>query len=79
MVTQIGLFGSPELTPLGFCLYSRMTSEVYKTEVDTPEELFARVLGEAASINRLGRTTRDLQTRVVKCTDIEGGVLVRLL
>jgi hypothetical protein len=79
MDTQIGLFGSPELTALGFCLYSRMASEVYKTAVDTTEELFAPVLGDAACINKLRRTTRDLQTRVAKCTDVDGGILVRLL
>ena len=67
------------LTPLGFCSYSRMTSEVYKTKLDTPEELLARILGAAACINKLRRTTRDLQTRDANCTDVDGGILGRLL
>ena len=35
MVTEIELFESPDLTPLGFCLWGWMKSEVNKRKVDT--------------------------------------------
>jgi hypothetical protein len=50
---------------------------VYKRKVDTRDELFARVLDCAANIkegeDQLGRTTRDIHTRVAKCTEGDGG------
>jgi len=67
------------LTPLGFCWYSRMTSEIYETKVDTPEELLARIVGVAACMNKLRPTTSDLQTRVANCTEVDGGIVGRLL
>ena len=49
----------------------------YKRKVDTRDELFARFLDAAANMNEgeeeLRRTTRDLRTRVAKCTEGEGG------
>ena len=60
-----------------------MKSEVYKTKVDTADKLLARILDAAASIkkrdDRLRRTTRDLHTRVAKCSEIGGGIYERLL
>jgi len=60
-----------------------MNSEVYKSKVDTPDELLARILDAAASINKredqLRRTTRHLRTRVAKCTEVDGGIFERLL
>jgi hypothetical protein len=54
-----------------------MKSEVYKTTADTPDELLARILDAAAGIKKredqLRRTTRDLGTRVAKCTEFDGG------
>jgi hypothetical protein len=45
---------------------------------DTADELPARILDAAASIKRredqLRRTTRDLRTRVAKCTEVDGGI-----
>jgi hypothetical protein len=59
---------------LDFSLWGWMKSEVYKTKVDAPDELLARILDAAACIkireDELRRTTRDLSTRVAKC--IEG-------
>jgi hypothetical protein len=60
-----------------------MKSEVYKRKVDTPDELLARILDAAASIKKredqLRRTTRDIRTRVAKCTDVDGGIFGYLL
>ena len=54
-----------------------MRSEVNKRKVDTLEELLARTSDAAASIKKredqLRRTTRDLRTRVAKCTEVDGG------
>ena len=36
-------------------------------------------VGVAACMNKLRPTTRDLQTRVAKCTEVDGGILERLL
>jgi hypothetical protein len=53
-------------------------SEVYKRQVDAPDELLARILGAAARVKKredqLSRTTRDLRTRVAKCTQVDGGI-----
>jgi len=57
-------------------------SEVYKTKVYTLDELLARILDAAACIKKrdqLRRTTRDLRTRVAKCTEVDGGILEHLL
>jgi len=48
--------------------------------VHTPDELLARILDAVASIKRredqLRRTTRDLRTRVAKCTEVDGKIAV---
>jgi len=36
--TEIDLFESPELTPLDFCLWGWMKSEVYTRKVNTRDE-----------------------------------------
>ena len=47
------------------------------------DELLARILYAAACIktreDQLRRTSRDLHTRVAKCTEVDGGVLEHLL
>jgi hypothetical protein len=47
------------------------------------DELLARILDAAACIKKredqLRRTTRDLRTRVAKCTEVDGGISERLL
>ena len=59
-----------------------MKIEVYKRNVDTLDELLVRILDAAARIKKredqLRRTTRDLRTRVVKCTEVYGGMLEQL-
>ena len=70
MVAETFLFESTELTPLDFCLWGWLKGEVYKRNVDTREELIARILDAAVLIKKreaqLRRTTRDLRTRVAK-------------
>ena len=54
-----------------------MVSEVYKTNLDTPDELLASILDAAVCIkkreDKLRRTTRDLRTRFSKCTEVDVG------
>jgi hypothetical protein len=58
-----------------------MKNEVYKRTVETRDELLSRILNAAANIkkreNQLRRTTRDLRTRVAKCTN--DGIFEHLL
>jgi hypothetical protein len=60
-----------------------MKGEVYKVKAVTPDELLARILDAAARIeereDQLRRTSRDVRTRVSKCTEVGGGILERLL
>jgi hypothetical protein len=59
-----------------------MKSEVYKTKVDAPDELLARILDAAGRIkireDQPRRTARDLSTRVAKCIMVDGGTLEHL-
>jgi hypothetical protein len=74
MVTETGLFEYSYPTPLDFCLWGWMNSEVYGRMVDTPGELLARTLDAAGYIEKhedqLRRTTLDIRTRVAKCTEV---------
>jgi len=84
MVTGIELFASPGLTPLDFCLCGWMKNEFHERGVvDTPDELFARILDAAGCLQKhedqLTRTTRDLRIRVAKCTVVDGGIWEHLL
>ena len=60
-----------------------MKREVYKIKVDTADGLLARTLDVATCINKredqLRRTTRDLRSRVTKCTEVGGGIFEHLL
>jgi len=66
MSTEIELFDFPNLTPIYFCLWGWIKSEVYKLKVDKRDELLARILDAAACIRKredqLRRRTRDLRT-----------------
>ena len=59
---------------LEFCLWRRMKGEIYKTNVDTRDELFSGILDATASIEKredgLRRTTSDLRTCVAECTEV---------
>jgi len=60
-----------------------MKYEVYKTKVDAGDELLSRILDAATCTKKredqLRRTTRDLCTRVVKCTEVSGAIFEHLL
>ena len=43
---------SPNLTPLDFCLWGWMKSEVYKESVNTRHKLVARIMNSAAPIKQ---------------------------
>ena len=77
MVIETELSESPDRNLLDFRLCGWVQSEVNKPTVDT-DELLARILDAAASIKKredqLRRTTRDLRTRVAKCTEVDGGI-----
>lgn len=63
-------------------LWGWMKSEFYQTKVDARDELFARILGAAASTKKCEdqlRRTHVLRTRVVKCNEFDSGILVHLL
>jgi len=81
MFTSIELFESPDLTPLDFCLWLLIKSEVYKRKVDTRDELLARILDVATRIK--AKINSDIQqaiygTRVVKCTEDDGRIFENL-
>jgi len=60
-----------------------MKRVMYPLKVDTPDELFDRILDAAACIEKredqLGQTARDLRTRVAKCSEVDGGIFEHLL
>jgi hypothetical protein len=68
--------GSPELTPLHFCLWGWMKSEAYKRKVDKPDELLSRILDAAARIKKCQEQLR-LTTRLLRSleeyTEVEVG------
>jgi hypothetical protein len=51
--------------------------------VETPDELLSDILDAAVWIKKrddqFRRTTRDLRTPVAKCSEVDGGILERLL
>jgi hypothetical protein len=60
-------------------LLVRLDEEGSLKRVGTRDEFLARNLNAAACIRKRGdilrRTTRDLRTRVAKCTEDDGGIL----
>jgi len=72
------------LTALDFCLLGWMKSEVYKENVNTRDELVARIMNSAALIKQerqddLRRATRIIAKRVEKCIEVDGGIFEHLL
>ena len=66
-------------TPLDFCLWGWMKSEVYKEKVNTRDELVARIINSAALIKQelqddLRTATRTVAKRVEKCIEVDGGI-----
>ena len=83
MVTEMEVFESPDLTPLDFCLWGWMKNEVHKRKVDIRDKLLAHILDAAAHIGKgedhLRRIARDLRTQVVKCTEVDDGIVEHLI
>jgi len=69
---------------LDYCLWGWMKSEVYKEEVNTKDELVARIMNSAAVIKQerqddLKSATRTVAKRVEKCIEVDGGIFEHLL
>jgi len=67
-----------------FCLWGWMKSEVYKENVNTRDELVARIMNSAAVIQQerqddLRRATRTVAKRVEQCIEVDGGIFEHLL
>ena len=64
---------------LGFRLWGWMKSEAYKEQVNTRDELVARIMNSAALIKQerqddLRGATRTVAKRVEKCIEVDGGI-----
>ena len=74
---------SPDLTALDYCLWGWNNSEVYRTKVDTRDELLHLIMDVIASIKErqdaLRRATSHVLTQVAKCIDIDSGILKNVL
>jgi alkylhydroperoxidase family enzyme len=62
-----------------FCLWGWMKSERQQGEVNTRDELVARIMNSAALINQehqddLRRATRTVANRVENCIEDDGGI-----
>jgi hypothetical protein len=83
MVTAKELFESRDPTPLDFCLWCWMKSEVYKRGVDTRDKLSANILDAAAYTKKceaqLRQTTCNLHTQVAKFAEVDSGIFNHLL
>jgi hypothetical protein len=69
----------PDFTPLDFCLWEWLKSEIYKEKINTRDELVVRIMNSAALIKQerqddLRRATRTIAKRVEKCIEVDGGI-----
>jgi len=64
-----------------FCLWGWTKSEVYKENVNTSDELVARIMNSAALIKQddLRTATRTIAKRVKKCNEVDCGIFEHLL
>ena len=67
-----------------FSLWGWKKSEVYKENVNTRDELVARIMNSAALTKQerqddLRRATRTVAKRVEKCIEVDGGIFGHLL
>ena len=66
-----------------FCLRGWMKSEVYRENVNTRDELVARITNSAALIKQgqddLRRATCTVDKKVEKCIEVDGGIFEHLL
>ena len=73
-----------DLTPLDFCLWGWMKSEVYKEKVNTRDKLVARITNSAALTKQerqddLRTAARTIAKRAEKCIEVDGGIFEHLL
>jgi len=67
-----------------FCLWGEMKSEFHNKNVNTRDELIARIMNSAALIKQerqddLRRATCTIAKRVEKCIEVDGGIFLHLL
>jgi len=84
MVVDIQLFEVGANRSDFFYLWGWMKSEVYKENLNSRDELVARIMNSAALIKKerqddLRRATRTVAKRVEKCIEIDGGIFEHLL
>jgi hypothetical protein len=75
---------SPDFTPLDFCMWGWIKSEVYKSKVNTGDELVARIMNSAALLKQecqddFRRAARSSVKRVENCIEVDGGIFEHLL
>jgi hypothetical protein len=74
---------SPDLSPLDFCLWGWLKSEVCRRKVDTWDEMLDHIMDAIARIkerqDELSLVTRHVLTRVAMSIDVEGGIFENLL
>jgi hypothetical protein len=75
---------SPDLTPLDFCLWGWMKSEVYRENVNTRDQLVARTMSSAALLKQerqddLRTNTLTVVKRAENCIRVHGGIFEHLL
>jgi hypothetical protein len=73
-----------DLTPLDFCLWGWIKSEVYKEKVNIRDELVAQIMNSATLIKQerqddLTKATRTVANRVEKCNEVDGGIFEHLI
>ena len=83
MGVEIQLF-EVGLTPLDFCLWGWMKSEVYEEKGNRRDELVTRIMNSAALMKQerqddLRRATRTVAKRAEKCVEVDGGIFEHLL
>jgi len=69
---------------LDFCLWGWMKGEVYKENVNTRDELVARIMNSAALTKQerqddLRKATCAIEKRVEKYIEVDGGIFEHLL
>ena len=73
----------PYFAPSDFCLWGWMKGKVYRTKVDTQDELLDLIMDVITSIKErqdaLRQATRHVLTRVAKCTDVHSGIFKNVL
>jgi len=81
MITEMEVRESPNLAPLGFCLWGWMNSEVHRRK-NIRDELVALSLDAAARLKKhedqLRRTTGRLRTQVAEYINFEGRIFGHL-